>query len=32
MPQKKGTLTSVQKRFLEEYIKDYNGTRAYMRA
>lgn len=32
MPQKKGTLTSTQKRFLEEYIKDYNGTRAYMRA
>lgn len=32
MPQKKGTLTNTQKRFLEEYIKDYNGTRAYMRA
>ena len=29
---KRGTLTVIQRRFLEEYIKDYNATRAYMRA
>ena len=32
MPQKPGTLTNKQKAFLVEYIKDYNATRAYMRA
>lgn len=32
MAKKAGTLTVIQRRFLEEYIKDYNGTRAYMRA
>lgn len=29
---KRRVLTAIQRRFLEEYIKDYNGTRAYMRA
>lgn len=32
MAKKAGTLTVIQRRFLEEYIKDYNGARAYMRA
>ena len=25
-------LSNIQKKFLQEYIKDYNGARAYMRA
>ena len=29
---KRRVLTAIQRRFLEEYIKDYNGARAYMRA
>ena len=29
---KKKGLTTIQRKFLEEYVKDYNGTRAYMRA
>ena len=29
---KKKGLTTIQRTFLEEYVKDYNGTRAYMRA
>ena len=29
---KKKGLTTIQRAFLEEYVKDYNGTRAYMRA
>lgn len=32
MAKKAGTLTVIQRRFLQEYIKDYNGARAYMRA
>lgn len=26
------SLTAIQRRFLQEYIKDYNGVKAYMRA
>ena len=29
---KRRVLTAIQRRFLAEYIKDYNGARAYMRA
>lgn len=29
---KRRVLTAIQRRFLEEYIKDYNGARAYLRA
>ena len=32
MAKKAGTLTVIKRRFLQEYIKDYNGARAYMRA
>lgn len=29
MAKKEGTLTPMQRKFVEEYIKDYNGTRSY---
>ena len=32
MAKKEGTLTPKQRKFVEEYVKDYNAIKAYMRA